>query len=138
MALGTVLSRKWQPPVPALTFTAWQLTAGGLLLLPVALVFEPALPPLTSTNIAGLVWLGLIGAAATYWLWFRGISRIEPSAVSMLGLMSPLTAVLLGWVWLNQALTLQQSLGAMILLASVWIGQAPRFTEIFKIRKVTS
>jgi hypothetical protein len=25
------------PPVPLLTFTAWQLTAGGLLLLPVAL-----------------------------------------------------------------------------------------------------
>lgn len=36
MALGTVLSRKWQPPVSALTFTAWQLTAGGLLLVPFA------------------------------------------------------------------------------------------------------
>ena len=33
---GTVLTRKWRPPVPLLTFTAWQLTAGGLLLLPVA------------------------------------------------------------------------------------------------------
>ena len=34
MALGTVLSRRWQPPVSALTFTAWQLLAGGLWLLP--------------------------------------------------------------------------------------------------------
>ena len=34
MAAGTVLSRKWQPPVSGLTFTAWQLTDGGLLLLP--------------------------------------------------------------------------------------------------------
>ena len=32
MALGTVLSRRWQPPVSALTFTSWQLTAGGILL----------------------------------------------------------------------------------------------------------
>ncbi len=38
MAFGTVLTRKWQPPVPLLTFTAWQLAAGGLLLVPVALV----------------------------------------------------------------------------------------------------
>ncbi len=37
MAFGTVLTRKWQPPVPLLTFTAWQLAAGGLLLVPVAL-----------------------------------------------------------------------------------------------------
>lgn len=27
MAAGVVLTRKWQPPVPPLTFTAWQLTA---------------------------------------------------------------------------------------------------------------
>jgi len=123
MGAGTVLSRKWQPPVPALTFTAWQLTAGGLLLLPVALVMEPALPSLTATNLAGLTWLGLIGAAASYWLWFRGVARIEPGAVSMLGLMSPLTAVILGWLWLGQSLTPQQTLGATVLLASVWLGQ---------------
>jgi len=30
MALGTVLSRRWQPPVPPLAFAAWQLVAGGL------------------------------------------------------------------------------------------------------------
>lgn len=29
MAAGTVLTKKWQPPVSALTFTAWQLTGAG-------------------------------------------------------------------------------------------------------------
>ena len=124
MAAGTVFSRKWQPPVPALTFTGWQLTAGGLLLLPVALIFEPALPPLTPANIAGFIWLGLVGAALTYWLWFRGVARIEPGAVSMLGLMSPVTAVILGWVLLGQSLSGVQALGAAVVLGSVWLGQA--------------
>lgn len=123
MALGTVFSRKWQPPVPALTFTAWQLTAGGLLLLPVALVFEPALPPLGIGEAAGFVWLGLIGAALTYWLWFRGVARIDPGAVSMLGLMSPVTAVVLGWLLLGQALTPLQFFGAVVVLGAVWLGQ---------------
>ncbi|MFP1632138.1 EamA family transporter [Zhengella sp. ZM62] len=123
MAAGTVLSRKWQPPVSALSFTAWQLTAGGLILLPLALVMEPALPPLTATNLAGLAWLGLIGAAASYVIWFRGIARIEPGAVSMLGMMSPVTAVLLGWVVLGQSLSPLQGLGAAIVLGSVWAGQ---------------
>jgi len=123
MAAGTVLSRRWQPPVSALSFTAWQLTAGGLLLVPVALVVEPALPALTPVNLAGLLWLGLIGAALTYWLWFRGLSRLEPGAASMLGMMSPVTAVALGWLWLGQALTPLQMGGAVIVLGSVWLGQ---------------
>ncbi len=123
MAAGTVLSRKWHPPVPPLTFTAWQLTAGGLLLTPVAIVVEPALPPLSLPNLAGLVWLGLIGAAVTYWLWFRGVARIEPSAVSMLGMMSPVTAVLLGWLLLGEVLTPVQVAGMAVVLGSVWAGQ---------------
>ncbi|TMV03392.1 EamA family transporter [Ruegeria sediminis] len=124
MAAGTVLSRKWQPPVPALSFTAWQLTAGGLLLLPAALILEPPLPPLTAANLGGLAWLGLVGAAVTYWLWFRGVARLEPGTVSMLGMMSPVTAVVLGWAWLGQALTEVQLVGAVIVLGAVWAGQA--------------
>ncbi|GAA6202014.1 EamA family transporter [Aquicoccus sp. SU-CL01552] len=120
MAAGTVFSRKWQPPVPPLTFTAWQLTAGGLLLVPVALLSEPAL---SAGNIGGLLYLGLIGAALTYMLWFRGVARIEPGAVAMLGMMSPVTAVLLGWVLLGQALSPVQMTGAATVLASVWLGQ---------------
>src|SRR5690349_11777367 len=34
MAFGTVLTRRWTPPVSNLTFTAWQLAAGGILLVP--------------------------------------------------------------------------------------------------------
>jgi len=123
MAAGTVLSRKWQPRVSALSFTAWQLTAGGLILLPLALIVEPPLPPLSVSNLAGLTWLGLIGAAATYAIWFRGVARLEPGAVSMLGMMSPVTAVILGWLWLGQSLAPLQLVGAAVVLGSVWAGQ---------------
>lgn len=123
MAAGIVLSRKWQPPVSSLTFTAWQLTAGGLLLLPLSLWIEPALPPLSSDNILGLVYLGLIGGAFTYVLWFRGVSRIESSAISTLGFLSPVTALLLGWWVLDQQLSPLQIIGFITVLASVWISQ---------------
>lgn len=123
MGAGTVLTRKWQPPVRPLVFTAWQLTAGGLLLLPVALLLEPGFPLPSTLNLAGLMWLGLVGAAFTYFLWFRGISRLGPATVTAFGFLSPLTAVLLGWIWLGQALTPLQALGAAIVLFSVWLGQ---------------
>lgn len=123
MAFGTVLTRKWQPPVSPLTFTAWQLTAGGLLLLPLALVLEPGFPVPTMINFAGFIWLGLIGAALTYFFWFRGIALIGPSNAASLGFLSPLSAVLLGWVILNQALSPLQIGGALLVLISLWISQ---------------
>lgn len=123
MGAGTVLTRKWQAPVPLLAFAAWQLTAGGLLLVPLALLFEPPLPPLDAQNVSGILYLGLIGAALTYILWFRGITRIETSAVSALGFLSPLSAVLIGWALLGQALTPTQIAGAGIVLAAIWLGQ---------------
>ena len=123
MAFGTVLSRHWQPPVSPLTVTAWQLTAGGVMLVPIALVFEPSLPPLTSNNALGFVWLGLVGGAFTYIVWFRGLSRLEPTVVSPLGFLSPLVAVILGWAILDQQLSVPQILGMAVVLASVWMSQ---------------
>ena len=123
MALGIVLSRKWQPPVDTLTFTAWQLTAGGLLLIPVAIFAKVDLAALTGPNLAGIAYLGLIGAALTYLLWFQGISKLHPFAVSVLGFLSPLTATALGWGVLGEALGPLQITGMAIALGSVFLGQ---------------
>ena len=123
MALGTVLSRHWQPPVPPLPFTAWQLTAGGLLLVPVALIFEPALPMPTTQNLMGFLYLGLIGAALTYIVWFRGLANLGPATISPLGFLSPLVAVVLGWALLKQDLSALQIVGMVVVLASVWLSQ---------------
>ncbi|MER9243520.1 EamA family transporter [Mesorhizobium sp. M0633] len=129
MAFGSVLSRKWQPPASLLAFTAWQLTAGGLLLVPVVLLFEPPIPFPTAANLLGLVWLGLIGAALTYVLWFRGIARLESAVVSSLLFLSPVTAVLLGWVFLGQTLTLPQIAGVVFVIGSIWLAQRPSRNE---------
>ncbi len=123
MAFGTVLTRKWKPLVSSLTFTAWQLTAGGILLVPVALLVEPTLPSLTVANISGMAYLGLVGAALTYLLWFRGLSRIEPSAAASLGFLSPVVATLLGWLALGQSLAPTQIVGFVLVLVSVWLSQ---------------
>ena len=123
MAVGVVLTRRWQPPVSPLTFTAWQMTAGGLLLVPLALFIEPPLPALTFTNIAALAFLAIIGGALAYLLWFRGIGILGASAASLLSLLSPVVAVIVGWLVLDQTLSPAQTAGILVVLASVWIGQ---------------
>ena len=123
MAFGTVLSRKWQPPVTALTFTSWQLTAGGLLLVPFVHFAPTDWSTINATNVLGLAYLGLIGAALTYIIWLRGIQIIQPTAASVLGLLSPMSAALLGWIFLNETLSTTQCIGMMVVLLSVLVGQ---------------
>lgn len=123
MASGMVLTRRWQPSVDLLTLTAWQLTAGGLLLVPLAAWLEPGVPVFTVGNWLGWLWLSGVGAALTYVIWFRGVLRLPPAAVSSLGFLSPLSAVLLGWLVLDEGLSSVQLTGAAIILMAVWAGQ---------------
>ena len=119
MAAGTFWSRRWRSDLPVLAFTGWQLLAGGVMLAPVAWAVDPPLPALTPTHLAGYLDLSLAGALVAYALWFRGIARLPSVAVSSLGLLSPVTAVLLGWALLGQAMTGVSLVGMLVVLASI-------------------
>ena len=123
MGLGTVLVKKWQPNVSLIVFTAWQLAVGGLMLLPVALVTEGAFTDVTRTNLWGFIYLGLIGTGLAYGLWFRGIRKLSATAVSYLGLLSPVVATLIGYLFLQETFTSVQLVGIGVVLLSVVIGQ---------------
>jgi probable blue pigment (indigoidine) exporter len=129
MSTGTVLGRKWgtpagfeRPAMALLALTGWQLTAGGLLLLPIELVTEGMPPALSARNLLGFGYLGLIGTTLAYLLWFRGVTRMRPARVTLLALLSPLTAALLGWIVLGQSLTGSQLAGALAVVGAVVIG----------------
>ena len=66
-------------------------------------------------------WPGTFAAAAllAYALWFRGVARLPSVAVSSLGLLSPVAAVLLGWALLGQALRGTSLVGVVVVLASI-------------------
>lgn len=119
MAVGTYLSRRWNIALPVLAFTGWQLLLGGLILLPLAYLFDPPLPQLTPVNIGGYTYLCVIGALLAYLLWFRGVARLPAVAISSLGLFSPLTAVLLGWVLLGQTMRGLSFAGLLMVLFSI-------------------
>lgn len=123
MAAGVVLSKRWTSPAPLLAVTGWQLVAGGVVLLPVTLLVEGMPPTLTATNLGGYAYLGLIGGALTYALWFRGIRLLAATQVTFLGLLSPVVATLVGWLVLDQGLTALQVTGAVVVLGALVVAQ---------------
>ncbi|WP_100498787.1 DMT family transporter [Geodermatophilus chilensis] len=125
MASGIVLTKYWgRPPgVGVLAFTGWQLTVGGLLLVPATLVAEGLPDRLTGPNLGGFAYLSVVGALFAYAVWFRGIGRLPALAVSILGFASPLAATVLGYVVLGQSLTPLQLVGAGAVVAAVVLAQ---------------
>ncbi|MFJ3883244.1 EamA family transporter [Streptomyces sp. NPDC090077] len=125
MASGIVLTKRWGRPegVGLLSFTGWQLTVGGLVLLPVTLIGEGLPGEITAENLWGFAYLGIIGALVAYAIWFRGVQRLPALTVSFLSFGSPLTATLLGWFVLDQSLSPLQILGALTVIASVALAQ---------------
>ena len=125
MASGIVLGKRWGRPegVSVLTFTGWQLTFGGLLLAPAALLMEGLPSHLTATNVAGYIYLAVINTLLAYWLWFRGTAALPPTALSFLGLLSPVGAALIGWLALSQHLSPLQLLGLVLALGGTILGQ---------------
>ncbi|MER5767064.1 EamA family transporter [Streptomyces sp. NPDC001985] len=125
MSAGVVLTKRWGRPegVGPLVMTGWQLTAGGLLIAPVAFLAEGAPPALTGTNAAGYLYLALANTAVAYWLWFRGIERLTATSVTLLGPLSPITAAAIGWAALGEALTPVQLLGMVVAFAATLAGQ---------------
>ncbi|MFJ8590647.1 EamA family transporter [Streptomyces sp. NPDC093598] len=125
MSTGTVLTQRWGRPegVGPLALTGWQLTAGGLLIAPLAFLVEGAPPALDGRAVGGYLYLALANTAVAYWLWFRGIGRMTATQVTFLGPLSPLTAAVVGWAALGQALTPVQLVGMGLAFGATVAGQ---------------
>ena len=123
MATGIVLAKRWRPPVDPLTFTGWQLVAGGLFLAPLAFLVEGVPARVTITHVAGFAWLAVVGTGFAYVNWFRGIGRLPVATVSLLTLLTAPVAAVLGWLFLGQSLTPVQLVGGALVLGAVAMPQ---------------
>ncbi|MCO1654755.1 EamA family transporter [Pseudonocardia humida] len=125
MATGTTLAKRWgRPPgVGPMAFAGWQLTAGGLVLLPLALLVEGVPAHVDAPAVAGYLWLGSVGGLIAYTLWFRGIGALPVTATALLGLLSPLVAAALGALVLGETFSAVQLAGFALALAALLAGQ---------------
>ena len=124
-ALGSFLSPRLPIPRDAFAATAFQMLAGGLVLLIVGVIaYSPSeLDPsgYSARSIFGLVYLivagSLVGYSAYAWL----LANAPLGQVSTYAYVNPVVAIALGAVVLDEKITLRIVLGALLILASVAI-----------------
>ncbi|MFI9018692.1 EamA family transporter [Streptomyces griseus] len=127
-SFGHILTKRWSADSAALDSTAWQLTAGGLLLLPVAAVTEGSPPALSAPTLVAFAYVALVATALAFTVWFAGLRHLPTGTVGLLGLLNPVTGVLLGMTIAEEVLTVQQLGGLALVLVGVLLGRPTRST----------
>lgn len=117
--------------VDPLLLTHTQMIPGFFLLLTLALLFEDFnLLKFDSTTIITTVYLAIFGTAFAFWTYFYLLARIEVVKLSLIGLLTPIIAVSLGWIVLGETLSSRFIAGACLVLVGVWFASREKREEV--------
>ncbi len=121
-SIGAILIRR-APPIPPVVFTAGMLTAGTLVLAPIALLSE-GMPQIDNSRATwALLYAGLIPTGLAFLLRVVLIRSAGPIFMSLVAYIVPLWAVLLGVVLLGESLRPSTYIAALIILSGVGLTQ---------------
>ncbi|KOU25384.1 ABC transporter permease [Streptomyces sp. WM6372] len=126
-SFGYVLAKRWSAEVDVLASTAWQLLGGGLLLLPFAVAVEGSPPALDARELLGFAYVTVVATAVAFAAWFAGLRRLPAATVGLLGLLNPVTGVLLGTAIAGETLNLRQFCGLLLTLTGILLGRRGGF-----------
>ena len=125
----TVFGRRMVRRRGALQMTAWTLWAG----LPfIVLAGVPDLVRTDWSTVSLTAWLGVVYAGVfaigiAYLLWYRGVRTIGQNRTSVYQNLVPVIALISAWLWLAETPTVQQLLGAVVILAGIVVARrSPR------------
>jgi len=90
-----------------------------LCILPFAYVIEGTLPKYQTTEIMTLAWLSIVNTAIGYLFWLYGIRKIGVFNAALLTLVNPVVAVMLGVLYMQDAISAVQYLAIALILFSV-------------------
>ncbi|MFZ6693440.1 DMT family transporter [Undibacterium sp. SXout20W] len=119
-ALAGVYTKKLSVNVnPVLMATASQV-GGAIFLLP-SLPFSPIPGTVTTTVILAAAALALLCSAVAYLLYFRLIHDIGPTKALTVTFLIPLFALLWGFIFLHEAITLNTIIGCAGVVLATWL-----------------
>jgi drug/metabolite transporter (DMT)-like permease len=116
--LAIVATRKWPPPTPVLDLLPWCFGLATLLILPFALVLEPA------GGIGGPSWpymlyIGLVVAPIGTWCVIEVGRRLPGAVASVAFLLVPAFGVLVSTLWLGEPIGWDLAVGGALIVGSV-------------------
>lgn len=115
---GTVLSAWLTMPGDPFAATAYEMLAGGLLMLPISVFTVHDFSP-SGSSILGWIYLVTFGSIIGYTAYVWLIASAPLSLVSTYAYVNPIVAIMLGVLFRGEHLTWRLFIGAVIVVAAV-------------------
>jgi drug/metabolite transporter (DMT)-like permease len=127
-AAGTVYSKRNKTDTSPFAGAAVQMLAGGAVITVLGLLLgEAGEWRLSAEGLGALVYLILFGSIVGYTAYTYALRHASPTIVGTYAYVNPVVAVLLGWLILNEAVTLRTFAAMGLILGAVLMIQlAPR------------
>lgn len=125
-AMNLVTLRKHSRGTDIFVLNGWGMAIGGACLLALSLATESyAGLYWTRANVLAIVYLALLGSVAAFLSYTHLVKVMDATPLSLITLIFPLVAVLLGWLTLGETPTAATWAGMAIVLAGVGVSVAP-------------
>jgi drug/metabolite transporter (DMT)-like permease len=127
-ALGTVYFKKYEERISTLWAVAMTFLVGGVVLTALGLLVEGWREvSWTGEFVASLLYSGLVGISFAWVIWFALVRAGEASRVAAYIFAVPLTAVLIGVVFLDEPLGYALLVGAALVVSGIYlVNRQPR------------
>ena len=121
--VGTVIVKQYSSRIHPATNTLVQSTVGAVALFFVGLVTERygMSSDLNSNALAAVLYLGVMGTALAYVGWYWLIRETTATNGSLILLITPVIAVLLGWLILQEDFGSVVAVGTILILSGVYV-----------------
>jgi drug/metabolite transporter (DMT)-like permease len=118
---GSILQRRWRATTHPLLTGALQQTAAGLVYLVAALIIPERPATISTTGIAGLLWLITFGSIVGYSAYIYSLETLPISLVSIYTFINPVVAVTLGKLFYDEPFGRKEITAMVIIFAGVLI-----------------
>jgi probable blue pigment (indigoidine) exporter len=122
-SIGYMLAKRWSSDVTVLSLTGWQLIAGGLMVVPIAMTVDGAFPAVDAPALLAFAYVAVMATAVAFAAWFAGLRRLPAATVGLIGLLNPVTGVLLGTLIGLETFGWHQLLGMVLVLLGIILGR---------------
>ena len=120
--LAVVITKKYSLRIAPATNVLVQSVVGSVTLLFVGVVTERRVAlEFTPTAIAAVLYLGVIASAFAFVVWYWLFTKTTVTNSSLILLITPVIALLLGWLILREELEPIAALGTLLILSGVYV-----------------
>lgn len=121
-AVGSIWVKKKNENTDPFLGAGLQMSFGAIGLIPLSLMLDTYSQISWNTEVVyALIYIIVIGSMAAYVCYSYAIKKLPMTMVSLYAYINPVVAVLLGWLLLNEKLTLQIALAILVTIAGIYI-----------------